>query len=512
MKDNNKIIFGKDETQGITNLEVDNGFVRLWLNDKSTKTVPIKYWFLTKDKVSSKQTQLNGNQYYKYIAEFDLKEEYLDALNAVRARKKDMWCVWDDKEMAMVRYGITHYKGLKLSDISVLSFDIETTGVVKDKTSKVLAITNKYRSQSGAIVEKHFFLDEYEDDQIQMIEDWCSWVRESDPDILCGHNLFGFDLPYLEFVASKNGITLNIGREDQPIKFNQRSSNFRKDGSQTYEYNNAYVYGRDIIDTFFLSIKYDVKRQYESYALKQIIKQEGMEKKDRTFVDASKIGYYYHNDKEMWNKVKLYAMEDADDALKLFDKMAPSFFYMTQSIPRSFQHINNTATGSQINSLMVRSYLQDGHSIPKTSELEHLEGGISFAVPGLYKNVLKIDLKSAYPSQILRFKLYDQYKDPKGHFYTMVKYFTEERFQFKDMYKKTKDNYYNDRSESSKIFVNSAYGACSTPGLNFNSPKIAAKITHETREVINMALIWASGKDKEYWINEFKKRTGKADE
>lgn len=507
-----RIIFGKDSTKGITNIEVDNGLAYLYLNDGTSKTLPVKYWFLTRDQVSSKQTLLAGNQYYKYIAEFDLKEDYINAINAVRAKKKDFWCLWDDKEMVMVRTGITYFKDLKLNQVSVVSFDIETTGVVKDKNSKVLAITNKFRSKKGDVVEKHFFLDEYRDNQKELIQDWCGWIRAVNPDILCGHNLFGFDLPYLEYVANRNGVTLDIGRGGESIKFNERTSNFRKDGSQTYEYHNAHVYGRDIIDTFFLSIKYDVKRQYESYALKQIIKQEGLEKKDRTFVDASKIGHYYYNDKNMWEKVKLYAMQDCADALALFDKMAPSFFYMTQSIPRSFQQINNTATGSQINSFMVRSYLQDNYSIPKTSELEYLEGGISFAVPGLYKNVLKIDLKSAYPSQILRFKLYDKTKDPKGNFYTMVKYFTEERFQFKDMYKKTKDSYYNDRSESSKIFVNSAYGACSTPGLNFNSPKIAAKITEETRQVINMALLWASGKDKEYWINEFKKKTGKLDD
>jgi DNA polymerase elongation subunit (family B) len=168
-----------------------------------------------------------------------------------------------------------------------------------------------------------------------------------------------------------------------------------------------------------------------------------------------------------------------------------------------------SATGAMINGILVRSYLQNRHSIPKADPLEKLAGGISFAVPGIYRNIKKIDLKSAYPSQVLRFKLHDPIKDPDANFYNVVKYFTEQRFYYKKMGKQTGEKKWKELDAAAKIFINSAYGTCSTNGLAFNSPSVAAKITLETRNVIDLSLQWASGYGKDYWIDKFKQATGK---
>jgi DNA polymerase elongation subunit (family B) len=333
------------------------------------------------------------------------------------------------------------------------------------------------------------------------------------PSLLINHNIFGFDLPYLNFIAKRAGTKLHLGRDGSEAKFgsNKYKSRFRVDGSMDIEYVNCKIFGREIVDTMFLSYKHDsATKKYESYGLKSIIKTEGLEKKDRQFYDAGLIRKNYKNPVE-FEKIKQYAKDDSDDALALFDLMCPASFYFAQSISKPFQEIVSGATGSQLNNFMVRSYLQEGHSLPQKSEAEHVIGGISFAVPGIYRNVFKVDLKSCYPSQILRFKLFDKEKDPKGYFYQMVHYFTYERFEFKKKIKETGDKYYKDRDAASKIFINSAYGLMNTPGLLFNSPSIARKITTESREVINMALKWASGKDVNYWMHKFEEATGKVE-
>jgi len=212
---------------------------------------------------------------------------------------------------------------------------------------------------------------------------------------------------------------------------------------------------------------------------------------------------------EEWDKIKRYAEFDGDDALKLYELMIPAYFYFCQSTAKTIQSVIESSTGAPLNAILVRSYLQKMHSIPKADEIdEKVEGGISFAVPGVYRNMLKVDLKSAYPSQILRFKLFEENKDPEANFYNMVRYFTYERFDLKDKYKETKDRYYYDREQANKIVINSAYGLTNTSGLNFNSQRLASKITGETREVIDMALKWASGKDKVYWMRLFKEKIG----
>lgn len=512
--DMNDLIYGKDKTSHIVNISIKADVVHIFQEIDGNiieTTKPFKRWALA-NKLMPGFEFLKGNQYYNCYREFTSDE--WESYRKQYFYKADHYTVWNNVENYMIRNGITYFKSLKPDQISLVSFDIESDSLNQTENSEVYIITNTFRKKD-AVIRKAFFLEDY-NSQKEMLDSWCTWIKEMNPSVMLGHNIYGYDFGYLNHVAKLNDTRLLLGRDKSEITFNERVSQKRKDGSQSYDYHEAFIFGRDIIDTMFLSLTYDVSRQFPSYGLKPIIKHLGLEKEGRSFVDASKIKQYYYdrkNDPEMWNKVKQYAIEDSDDALKLFDMMIPSFFYFTQSIRKTFTQIINSATGSQINNLLVGSYLQDNYSIPKFTEIkETVKGGISFAVPGIYRNVQKWDLRSAYPSQILRFKLFDEQKDPKAHYYKMVEYFTNQRFEYKRKFKETGDKYYKDRDSSSKIFINSSYGLTITSGLNFNSPAIGAKITQETREVIDLALRWASGKDKDYWMDLFQERIGKKDE
>lgn len=181
-------------------------------------------------------------------------------------------------------------------------------------------------------------------------------------------------------------------------------------------------------------------------------------------------------------------MHDADDALALWDLQGPSSFYMCQSVPKSFQEIVCGATGSQLNSIMCRAYLQDGHSLPKASDAARYEGAISVGNPGIWRNVLKWDVSSLYPSIMIEYKVYDQKKDPKGYFKELVETFTKQRLEHKKLAKQ--DKYYDDLQVAEKTFINSAYGFLGTQGLLFNSPINASFITEKGREILNKAFNW----------------------
>lgn len=509
----NDVIFGKDKTEKIVSIWVDGDTCTLFKDIEGkieTEVRENRFWITSRYPFDNSKRLSGDHAYYRYITEYYEREEFEN--DRKFQRKKDIWSIYDAQESHLVRNGVTYYKNMKLEDVSVLSFDIEAVGLARNQDSKVLIISNTFR-KDGKITKKLFKYDDYNSCG-DMIADWCEWVRSVDPSIICGHNIFGYDLPYLEHcVRLEYQDGLRLGRDGTEIKFNIYESQKRKDGSQEYTYINAKIVGREIIDTMFRAFDYDKTRKegaYTSYALKQIIKEEGLEKDGRQFYDASKIKDNYTNPEE-WAKIIEYAKDDADDSLKLFDLMMPSAFYFCQHVPKTLQQIVNSATGSQLNAFMVRAYIQNNEGLPKADESTYVKGGISFNVPGIYKNLLKVDLKSAYPSQILRFKLYDSQKDPHGYFYEMVKYFTYQRFELKDQHKKTGYKHFFDREQSSKIFINSAYGLCNTPGLLFNSPKVAAIITGETRNVIDMALTWASSQGASHWISLFRSRTGQED-
>lgn len=495
------LIYGKDQTENIVSVEVvENTLIKFIEKNGvvSTTEEPYKPWLITAGLLNkNKQTKLVGSQYYNYIAEFASYEEWKTAKSNLYG-KRDFYVVNNLKEQAMLRNGVTYFKGMKLQDVSVLSFDIEAAGLKKDAKSKVFCITNVFRNSHGEI-RKHFYLDEHDGNEQEMLSHWANWVRTMDPSVILGHNIYSYDLPYLDHCSGNN---LFLGRDGSKVSFSSKARQKRKDGTQSYDYFEAKIFGREIIDTMFLAITYDVGRKYESYALKSIVKQEGLEKQGRTFIDASQISKYYeerHTKPEMWEKVKQYAAEDADDALKLYDLMMPAFFYMTQNISKPFQEMLLSATGSQINNMMVRSYLQEGHSIAKACEKVPFEGAISYGKPGIYRNCVKYDISSLYPSIMRQYKVYNKEKDPKGNFLNFLETFTVDRLKYKKLAKETGDRSYDDLQGAKKILINSLYGFMGATGLNYNYPDGASEVTRHGREILKKAIEFSTSKPYELW-------------
>lgn len=490
---NDPLIHGKNQLTRIVNVEIENDKALLFVENEdgniTTKSTSNKFWILS-NRASDGSFKLKGSLHYNHGLQFSSRENWNKALQRLRKNSTDFFTVYDPKESFLIKDGHTFFKGMKHTEPSILSFDIESTGLYHTPDSKVLLISNTFR-KNGKIIRKLFAYDEYESDK-EFLDDWCSWVREMNPSLICGHNIYTYDFPYLQHVAELNGTELNLGRDGSALTVGNKPSFFRIDGSRDQEYHKIRVYGREVVDTMFLAIKHDVAaKKYDSYGLKAIIKVEGLEKEDRVLYDASQIRHNYTNPDE-WEKIKTYCEHDADDSLALYDLMAPALFYATTSIPKSFQAVVESATGAQINSMMVRSYLQEGHSLPKASEAKPYEGAISFGEPGIYRNVYKVDVSSLYPSIMIQCEVYDEDKDPKGNFLRLVKTFTEERLKNKKLAKTSK--YHDDLQNSQKILINSCYGFLGTPGLLFNSPSGAEFITKTGREILQDSIDWARSK------------------
>lgn len=483
------LIFGKSGIQGIVGLECTDEHTEIFVQDAQGNVTQLhksnKYWILADRDIDGSFVRLKGDLFYKYGTQFRTRDDFME----MRGRWKNLntFSIWNPEEATMVKDGYAYFQGLKHKEVSILSFDIETVGVSLDKKSFVVLISNTFRDSKGNITRKLFSHDEYESQQ-EMIRDWCVWVREVNPSIICGHNILGFDLPYLQHCS---GYGLHLGRNGSMVEFENFESRFRKDGSQFLHYHKAKCYGRTFVDTMFLAIKYDVGRKYESYGLKAIIKHEKLERADRQFYAAEKIKDNFRIPEEMV-KIKAYAEHDADDALALYDLMAPPFFYMAQSIPKTYQEVMLGATGSQINAIMMRAYIQDGHSLPEADEAIDYKGAISLGEIGIYSACHKVDVASLYPSIMIQYEVFDEDKDPNKYFLYLVKLFTEKRLQYKK--KAKEDKYYDDLQGAYKIFINSCYGFLGTAGLLFNSPHAAAFITETGREVLQTSIDWAKSK------------------
>lgn len=497
----NILLYGKNPLDRVVSIEVhdDQAEVFRELSDGTIETslIPNRFWILSDKKHGKGWIRLQGNQHYSWGKQFTTKSEF-QRHNAF-LKKSDTFCVWNSVEALMIKDGITFLKGMDIKDISILSFDIETTGLKANKNS-LLLISNTFR-RGDFIERKLFSFDDYPS-RGEMLLDWAKWVCEKNPSIMCGHNINSFDIPHLIQVADFNDVSICIGRDGSELKLSQKESKFRVDGSRDLHYHKPVIYGRQVIDTMFLSYRYDIAtKKYESYGLKQIIKQEGLEKEDRVFYDASKIRENYMIPEEM-KKIKEYCIHDSDDALSLFDLMIPPFFYMTQMIPKPFQMVIESASGSQINAMMCRAYLQDKHGLPKATDAVAFEGSISSGIPGIYSNCLKIDVASMFPSIQIQYQIYPKHKDPNGMILKFLTSLRDLRLFHKKLYKETGDKFHDHQQNTFKILINSTFGFLGATGLNFNYPEGAAEITRRGREIISKTILWATNKDVSYWLQK----------
>lgn len=539
----NNLVYGSEKTRNVVSVEVKDSEVYIYTETPEGVELeqrPIKHYFLTDVKPLIPHTRLSGDLHFKYLTEFGTAEEKQRAVGQLIGKygregyRNHLFNLYDPREEYMVRNGMTYFKGMSPSDVSILSFDIETNKTL-DPTlphSKTLLISNTLR-KAGKITRKLFALDEYKN-ELSMILAWCKYVREVDPSVMIGHNIFRYDTYYLHNrvrITSKTQIAdgqtkkmnilgLPLGRDGSIMTISKSTSEFRVDGTNSYDYHKVKIFGRELIDSQFMAVRYDIGREFTSYGLKPLEEALGIAGENRIIWDWEKHNpdhiwrtlyegadfFTMEEAKKLWTDFKQYCMEDSDSPIELYDIMIPAYFYLMNNLPISFQNVYESASGSQINRFLIRGYIQNQHSIPKPSEVPKYQGAISYGNPGIYRNVRKLDVASLYPSIMIQHKIYDEKKDPLKLFLETVETFTNQRLEHKAKANETGEKYYRDMEQAEKIMINSMYGFMGARGLHFNSPENAALVTKHGREILSKAVRWASGREFEHVI---KKQTAK---
>lgn len=491
-----KLLYGKSGLKRVVGLEIEDSNAIAFIQDEDgivrTECLPHRFWILSNTQIDRKFHKLAGELHYCYGKQYVDRKEWMRDRSIYRNTGEDTYSIYDNVEAMMVKDGITFYRDMKLKEVSLLSFDLETTGLDgKAKDAQVLLISTTFRDIHGQ-VNRLFSYDEYENEG-QLIGAFCDYVREKNPSLLVGHNIITYDFVYLRDRAAANDASLKLGRNDSEVKFDSYESKLRMDGTRDLLYYNLKVYGREVVDTFMLAISFDVSKSMETYALKPLIKQLGFEKEGRQFYDAANIRKNYKDPGE-WEKIKQYSIDDAEDPLKLFDYMGPLYFNMASMMTKPFSKVLLSASGSKINGMLVRAYLQDGHSIPKADQVRKFQGALSWGQPGIYRNVRKVDAVSLYPSVIIQYSVFDIDKDPKAYLLELVKIFRAKRLEYKKLAVETGDSYWKEMDTTAKGILNSFFGFFGCPGLNFNSFECAEFITATGREILETAITWATSK------------------
>lgn len=496
------IIYGNDPTKNVVSVASKFGKIYQYSETSDGVKLEIKNyrpWILADENIDEQFDRMEGDNEYKWIRFFSTEKAQREF---GRNYREQTWKPRSLVDAYMLTTGVTYHKGMKRTDISVLSWDLETSGLKHDDKSRIYLIANTYR-KGDTTIRKLFDLSDYAHDK-EMLEDWCAWVRKMDPSLFIGHNILTYDCPYLLFCASKCGASIRLGRDGSEMQLALYELKYRVDGTRNIEYRQPTVFGREVLDTMFLMMSYDVGKKYQSYALKSLIKEAKLERPNRTLVNAAMIWQLWdrrHSEPQMWEEVREYAIFDGDDSLSLWDLCGDSTFYPASQIPMTHERVSMSATGGQINAQLMRAYLSEGHSIPKASDKKPFQGAVSFGFPGVYKNVFSLDFASLYPSVIIQFSVYDKKKDPKGYVLHMVKAYRKLRLEYKKL-AENEDQYYIALDATAKRSLNSFFGFYGSKSANFNSPKCAALITEKGRELLNSLITWGTGKNFEQYYRD----------
>ena len=309
-------------------------------------------------------------------------------------------------------------------------------------------------------------------------------IRERDPDVIEGHNIFRFDLEYLEARARRLGVALAWGRDGSPLRGRparlqvaERSVTFRR-----YE-----IAGRHIVDTWMLAQLHDVgARDLPSFGLKDIARHLGVVAPNRTYVDGGSVSREFV---EKPDRLMAYALDDAVETLAVGGILSAPYFAQAQVVPFDYQATTLRGAAAKIDALLLRESLRCGRAAPLPQAGTPVGGGYTAVfMRGVARPVLHVDVTSLYPSLMLS-RAIAPASDEAGVFLALLGELREFRVRAKRLAREeTSDvetrGHLAALQQSFKILINAFYGYLAFGSGHWNDYEAANRVTDEGRAVV----------------------------
>lgn len=475
------ILFGRDATERIVAIEPMEARLRLWrrLADDSlvVQDEEFRPWILTqtpREELPGEPRELEGEG-FRFLTTFPSWSAFQDARFRLRDAHVEHLTYASASKLALIANGKTLFKGMTMEDVVRMQVDIETTGLSSAREQDRILIV--------AVRDNRGHLETITGDERTMLQQFVALVRERDPDIIEGHNILGFDLPFLMARAERHSVRLALGRDGSEVRLGTER-NFAI-GGISRPFTPAYVFGRHVFDTYLAVQRFDwAKGSLTSFGLKQVARAFGIAVEERQEMDRASLADTFETDRE---RVLEYARHDVIETGRLADLVAPTEFYQTQMVPDSFGTAAVTGTGEKINSIFIRTYLANGRAIPRPQPPRPYPGGYTdVRATGVIDRVVKADVESLYPSLMLTHRIKPA-ADSLDIFLPALQELTRRRFEAKAKARQTtgtEHHYWDGLQSSFKVLINSFYGYLGAATFNFNDYYAAERVTELGRELV----------------------------
>lgn len=475
------LLEGRDATHGVVAVELRGGnrvalYRRLDDGGLDLELRPFEPWLLTSD--ASPWTRwrgvtinrLSGANHYGALVRFADWRSLQDARQQSRMNSLDVFALASPEEQFLVASGVTLFKQLRFDQLKRLQLDIETVGLdPKVEEGRILMAALRWGPGQARVIAA-------DEGEARLIDELTDAILAIDPDVIEGHNIFNFDLPFIAERARRWSRPLTWGRDGSTLRISERDDRMTV-GPIVHSYRGARIHGRHVLDSYQQIQRYDVGGNLTSYGLKPSIRALGLESPDRPIIPGDQIERFWKNDRAKLNE---YALADVEDVARLIDLAAPTEFYQTQLLPRPFQSTASTGTGSKINLLMLRAYLASAASVPLSQSPRPYPGGYTEVLEtGVYSPVVKCDVESLYPSLMLAEGIAPA-TDELGVFLPMLHELTSRRRIAKAKARTSKGSdraLWHGLQSSFKVLINSFYGYLGFNRALFNDFDAAERVT-----------------------------------
>jgi len=394
----------------------------------------------------------------------------------------------DPVQQFLLSSGLASFGGMRFGDLRRMAVDIEVlTGESGEFPS---AAREADRIVAVALADSTGFRHVVRGDRLDepaLLEETTRIIRERDPDVLEGHNVFRFDLEYLEARARRHGVSLAWGRDGSELRGRPARLSVAE---RTIGYRRYEIAGRHVIDTWMLAQLHDVgARDLPSFGLKDIARHFGVVAADRTYVDASNVARELT---EAPDRLMAYAIDDAVETLSVGAILARPYFTQAQIVPFDYQSCVLRGSAAKVDNLLMREYLAAGHAIPTPRPVQSVGGGLTAIWrQGVGGPVLHVDVTSLYPSLMVSQRVAPA-SDDLGVFLARLASLRELRVAAKGLARTAAEPeeraHQAALAQTFKILINSFYGYLAFTNGHFNDFAAADRVTAEGRRIVSLIL------------------------
>lgn len=462
----------------------ENGIVRSWKEDFHPFLLTDDPGVMNGSDLDFDVEHLTGNGPLQYKLIFHGAEIWNEAAAFLRKNKRFFSSPGDLAAQVFLTRPLRLFREMTFHDVRRMQFDLETITTpgydfpsASRKGDEIIIIAVKDSDGFEQLLTRENMTEH------ELIKTFVKIVQERDPDILEGHNICRFDLPYLEQRARYCKVPLNLGRNGK--KMTKRSSRFNA-AERTINYTRYEIYGRHVVDTMHLAIFYDmVQRSLDSYGLKALARHFNVAAPDRTYIDGKDITRCWQEDRQ---QLLAYALDDVRETAAISEILSPSYFYQTGLLPLKYQDTIVRGNATKINHLLCDCYLAGGGALPLPEESNIFSGALTLSEDsGRFENVWHCDVRSLYPSILLAFDLSPK-RDERKEFIRHLSVLRQFRLNAKDAMRSAncdKDRqHFSALQQTFKILINSFYGYLGFAQGTFNDYALAAEVTARGRDIL----------------------------